>query len=43
MQKYVKEFMEEVERIDKFYMKMYDEYRLEYETLGHRFIQKNIE
>lgn len=32
--------MEEVEKIDKFYMKMYEEYKLEYEVLSMRYNQK---
>jgi predicted choloylglycine hydrolase len=40
MKLWVKEFIAEVDRIEAFYMKHYEEYRQEYENLNSRYILK---
>lgn len=40
MRDWIKAFMIEAERIEAFYLKQIEEYRLEFETLDRRYIQK---
>lgn len=41
MENWVKAFLEEIERVEAFYLKIYEEYKNEFEILNQRYIQKN--
>lgn len=43
MRAWVKLFISEMQRIETFYLKMYEEYKNEYDTLNKRYYQKNQE
>lgn len=43
MQNFVRLFLEEVQRIETFYTKKYEEYKAEYDILNSRYLQKTQE